>query len=197
MNFASAVSPGGGVQYGCSAQEESLCRCSTLYLALNRRFLWDAYYSPNRAAKDVLHTDDGIFSPNVVVIKSDESVPQRLDPRDRFAVDVITCAAPDLRQTPHSRYNPDVFLTPEELTALHEKRAQRILHVAAANGADVLILGAFGCGAFQNDPWAVAQAYRNVLPAWRKHFKQIEFAVYCRGDETVNYKAFADTLCFD
>lgn len=55
LNFASATNPGGGVKSGSSAQEESLCRCSTLYPTLNQRRLWDQYYLPNREANDPLH----------------------------------------------------------------------------------------------------------------------------------------------
>lgn len=57
MNFASAVNPGGGVRSGSSAQEESLCRYSTLYPTLNQQFLWKKYYEVNRQANDPLHTD--------------------------------------------------------------------------------------------------------------------------------------------
>ena len=198
LNFASAISPGGGVAHGSRAQEESLCRCSTLYPALNQRFLWNGYYLPNRAAKDVLHTDDCIFTPNVLVVKTDDDVPVRTDPVKWFPVDVITCAAPNLKRKPGSPFNAEggkpVVLTADEQTALHEKRAKHILHVAAANNADVLILGAFGCGAFYNDPCAVAKAYRSALSEYRCCFKRIEFAVFCRGYETENYKAFRDTL---
>ena len=67
LNYASAINPGGGVLSGSSAQEESLCRCSTLYPTLDRRFLWHAYYDVNRAAGDVLHTDACIYSPGVVI----------------------------------------------------------------------------------------------------------------------------------
>ena len=69
-----------------------------------------------------------------------------------------------------------------------------ILCVAAAHGAEILILGAFGCGAFQNDPEAVAAAYRDALAEYGKYFDEIEFAVYCRGYETGNYDAFRRIL---
>ncbi len=40
LNFASASNPGGGVAHGSSAQEESICRCSTLYPCLNTGDMW-------------------------------------------------------------------------------------------------------------------------------------------------------------
>ena len=60
----------------------------------------------------------------------------------------------------------------------------------AANGAQALVLGAFGCGAFRNDPAIVAQAYANILPEFRRHFRAIEFAVFCGPRSTRNYDAF-------
>ena len=70
-NFASATNPGGGVVNGSSAQEEALCRCSTLYFNLNVREMWDGFYTPHRMAHDPLHNDDIIYTPGVVVFKSD------------------------------------------------------------------------------------------------------------------------------
>ena len=198
LNFASAVNPGGGVAHGSSAQEESLCRCSTLYPTLNQSFLWRAYYNWNRAEKNVLHTDDCIYSPGIVICKTDESVPRRMEPEQWVTVDVISCAAPNLRQDPYNIHNPEggrpVFLPTEELVKLHTKRAKHILHIAAANSVDVLILGAFGCGAFENDPLAVATAYNLAIPEYRHYFKRIEFAVYCRKFETKNYDAFKQII---
>lgn len=194
LNFASATNPGGGVTHGSSAQEECLCRCSTLYNCLNTRAMWDGFYTPHRHSGNPLHNDDIIFTPNVQVLKDDDYQPL-VDP---FAVDVITCAAPNLRERPANSFNPSdsksVAISPDELRLLHEQRARRILTVAAQNKADVLILGAFGCGAFCNDPMVVAQAYKNILPQFTHHFKTIEFAVYCPPHDDSNYRAFKSTL---
>lgn len=198
LNFASPTNPGGGVKRGSSAQEESLCRCSTLYPTIDRRWLWDKYYTPNRDARDPIGTDALIYSPGVVICKTDESIPERMPPEEFVTVDVITCAAPNLRERPWNAYNPGsgltVNLTKEQQYEIHLKRAKHIMHVAAAHGAEVLILGAFGCGAFQNDPEAVAAAYRDALAEYGKYFDEIEFAVFCRGYETGNYDAFRKTI---
>ena len=194
LNFASASNPGGGVTHGSYAQEECLCRCSILYNCLNTRDMWNRFYTPHRRSSNPLHNDDIIYTPDVQVIKDDDY--HLLD--TPFAVDVITCAAPNLRERPSNSYNPgdgeSVRITPAELQALHERRARRILTVAAQQGAEVLILGAFGCGAFMNDPQVVAQAYKNVLPDFLHHFRTIEFAVYCRPGDDANYRAFQSLL---
>ena len=199
LNFASAVNPGGGVRSGSSAQEESLCRCSTLYPTLNQRFLWEKYYEPNRAANDPLHTDACIWSPGIVICKLDTSGNPRIAPEGWATVDVISCAAPNLRERTGNLHNPEtavsVHLTSDEQYALHLKRAKHILHIAASKRVEALILGAFGCGAFANDPWAVARAYKDALEEYGQYFKYIEFAVYCRDYETENYDAFRQTLC--
>ncbi|MBO6079422.1 MAG: TIGR02452 family protein [Bacteroidales bacterium] len=190
LNFASSTSPGGGVENGASAQEECLCRVSTLYPCLKTKTAWDKFYGPHRAAPNPLHNDDLIYTKDVVVLKDDDynvlSSP--------FRVDVITCAAPNLRESPSNRYNRNdgdaVHISPERLLELHVKRARKILSAAAANGAEVLILGAFGCGAFRNDPAVVAAAYHQVLPQFLNHFKTIEFAVYCSPRDLRNYDAF-------
>lgn len=198
LNFASATRPGGGVIHGSTAQEESLCRCSTLYPTLDRRFLWQAYYDVNRASGDVLHTDACIYSPGIVICKTDEDFPVRLPQEEWCTVDVISCAAPNLRNVPANQYNPEsgqpVSILPSELQRIHEQRARNILAVAAANDADILVLGAFGCGAFCNDPKVVAKAYANVLKDCRQFFDLVEFAIFCRNFETENYDAFREYL---
>ena len=135
-----------------------------------------------------------IYTKDILVFKDDDYQPLT----QPFAVDVITCAAPTLREQASNRYNPSdgehVDVTPEELLALHERRGRQILSSAASNGAQVIILGAFGCGAFRNDPAIVAQAYANILPEYLHYFRTIEFAVYCRPRSPQNYDAFNQTL---
>ena len=181
LNFASATNPGGGVKTGSSAQEESLCRCSTLYPTLTLDWLWDQYYQKNRNAHDNLHSDTCIYSPGVVIIKTDDSFPVRMEEKDWVTVDVISCAAPNLRKNPGTVHIPEygkrAEITADELYQLHLARAKHILHIAAANNTDALVLGAFGCGAFQNDPTVVAKAYADALKEYRQYFKIITFAV--------------------
>ena len=126
--------------------------------------------------------------------------PAKLMPEeDWFSVDVITCAAPNLREQPSNSYNSGdgrkaVKLKDSELMKLHEKRLRRILDVAVREGDEVVILGAFGCGVFLNNPETVARAARNVIPDYLHAFKTIEYAVYCSPRDDQNYKAFERVL---
>lgn len=198
LNFASATNPGGGVLHGAKAQEESLCRCSTLYPTLNMPSNWNNYYNINRETKDSLHSDACIYSPQITVFKNDEDYTIIMDEENWVSVDIITCAAPNLYYKPYSWHNPEtgklMNMRHEELCNLHMKRAKHILTIAAANNIDILVLGAFGCGAFRNDPDTVAKAYKNVLEEYRNYFDRIEFAIFCRDYETRNYSAFRKAL---
>ena len=133
-----------------------------------------------------------------MICKTDENFPERMPKEKWVTVEVISCAAPNLRKTPANLYNPEsgqaVSILPADLQWLHEQRARAILAVAADNGVDILVLGAFGCGAFRNDPRVVAKAYANVLKDCRRYFDLIEFAIFCRDFETENFDAFAEVL---
>ena len=198
LNFASATNPGGGVTKGSSAQEEAICRCSTLYPCLNTKELFGQFYGMHRARSDVRYTDCCIYTPSVFSIKSDTNVPEAVPEGEWFSVDVITCAAPNLRPKPYNAMNPGqgkaARVTPTELLAIHKKRGAHILDIAAANGAEVLVLGAFGCGAFRNDPQVVARAYKEILADKAEMFDEVTFAVYCSPRETGNYDTFKRVL---
>ena len=77
---------------------------------------------------------------------------------------------------------------------LHEKRGAKILDVALAEKNQVVILGAFGCGAFRNKPEIVAKAYKNLIEKYKFAFETIEFAVYCSPRDDSNYRNFKKIL---
>ncbi len=191
LNFASATTPGGGVEKGASAQEECLCRVSNLFLCLSDKAVWEPFYQEHRNEKNNIHNDDIIYTPDVRVIKDDSYADY--SESDQFNVDVITCAAPNLRENPNNPFNVDATspatIKSTELFRVHYKRAMKIMQVAASKGVEVLILGAFGCGVFRNDPAIVARAYKEALQNFRHAFKEVEFAIFCVRDRT-NYNVF-------
>lgn len=86
------------------------------------------------------------------------------------------------------------YMNNAELFGYHVKRAMHMLTVAASKGADILVLGAFGCGAFQNDLAVVAKAYQIALEEFPKGFDKVEFAVYCSSKDQRNYEEFHKVL---
>ena len=196
LNFASSTNPGGGVTKGSTAQEECLCRCSNLYLTLYQEKCIREYYNINKKYMSNLGSDAIIYSRNIYVFKDKNY--NMLPVKDRFYVDVLTCAAPNLRENLRNQYNSDaseekLTLTDEELYNIHVKRARNILNVAVKNEDDYLILGAFGCGAFRNNPEIVAKAYKDVLQDYMYCFKVIDFAII-DGKYSNNYEIFKRVL---
>ena len=181
LNFASFKNPGGGVENGANAQEESLCMCSTLYDCISTDSMMSKFYYPHRNSKDKLYNNDIIYTPDVTVIRDDVDY-KLLDERDWFHVDVLTCAAPNYgcvkNQVSHN-----------ELMDILVNRMRRIFSIAHRYRVEVLILGAWGCGVFGNPPEVVAQAFDMVIKEFKQSFKVIEFAVYCGKDET-NFNVF-------
>ncbi len=199
LNFASASNPGGGVVNGSSAQEECICRCTTLYPCLNTAEMWNAFYTPHRQANNPLYNNDCIYTPNVCVFKSDINFPESLPKSEWWNVNILTCAAPNLRERPSNAMNPYAGTTAAKISATElEKlltlRIRRIFEVAVAKGNEVLILGAFGCGAFRNPPELVAKAFRNVMQDYLDRFETIEYAVFHTEREIANFEAFSNAM---
>jgi uncharacterized protein (TIGR02452 family) len=198
LNFASATNPGGGVVRGAAAQEECICRCCGLYFCLDIQELWEKFYNPHREAHNPAYNDDLVYTPDMTVFKTDTAIPQQMPQNEWYKVDIITCAAPNVRALADKirkgeLRNPDV-ISPKSLLRMHEKRLKRILDVAVKEGEETIILGAYGCGAFGNNPEIVAQAAKNVLPDYLCAFKNIEYAVYCGPKDDTNYKVFERML---
>ncbi len=194
MNFANAFHAGGGVTKGSRAQEECLCRTSTLYPLLYRKTLRDSFYKHHHDLNTPKASDSLIYTEGVIICKTDEDLPERMPQENWVTVDVITIAAPDLRTSSNIHaplVNGGTYMNNAELFGYHVKRAIHMLTCAAAKGADILVLGAFGCGAFQNDPEVVARAYKVALQEFPKVFKRIEFAIYCPPGGSHNYEVFS------
>ena len=173
--------------------------CVLNFACLNNDELWTKFYKPHRKAANPLYNNDCIYTPNVCVFKSDINFPELLS-RDRWwRVNILTCAAPNLRERPSNPMNPhagykQAKVTPIELESLLTARIRRIFEVAVANENEVLILGAFGCGAFRNPPEIVAKVFYNVMQDFLGYFDTIEYAVYHTECEVANYEAFQKIL---
>ena len=86
--------------------------------------------------------------------------------------------------------NEAASIAADGLYVLHKKRINKIFRVAIANGADVLVLGAFGCGAFCNPPEVVAKAFYDIQKNYEKYFDVVEYAIFCTERERKNYETF-------
>ena len=196
LNFASATNPGGGVIRGSNAQEESICRCTTLYPCLTTESLQKDYYTYHKKRRNPLYTDRCIFTPDILVFKTDEKWPKLCAEEEWFPVDVISCAAPNLRGEVQRECTDkvDMVKTEEQISELLRNRIRGILQVAVSQQMDILVLGAFGCGAFCNSPYIVAEAFKDVLKDYRYSFKKVEFAVYCTQTDRINYDVFSNVF---
>lgn len=159
LNFANGVNPGGGFLHGARAQEETLCRSSALYLTLEG----DPMYAAHAARDPAASSDWTILSPGVPVFRTEDGRP--LDAP--WTLDVATCAAPYAPRIGQPRSGD-----------LLEARIHRLLAVARAGGWTSLVLGAWGCGAFANDPVRTARDHRAALEgAFDGAFEEIVFAI--------------------
>lgn len=193
LNFANSVTPGGGVRGGSGAQEESLCRCSNLYPIIEQDRFLEAYYDKNRAENDFRATNAIIYAPNVTVLKTDTDYPKLMPKKEWYKVDVITCAAPCLygqRSYYDKIAEKEVVIDSNWQTKIHLSRCKQILRTALANNARRLVLGAFGCGAFGNNPKSVARGMQLALKEFDSQFEEIVFAIYHQPYELRNYQVF-------
>lgn len=183
LNFANGLHPGGGVLDGCVAQEETICRQSNLYFCLKNQ---SKMYEFNIKKGDPMCSDYMIYSPDVVFFRDDEY--ELVYP---IRVSVITSPAPDLR---------GMQITPEvkQLSIdLIKNRCRRIIQMAMRTQRRVLILGAFGCGAFLNSPDDVSKIFKELLvdEFYGMFFTNIIFPIFTiKGLENKNYDIFKETF---
>ncbi|MFE7750154.1 TIGR02452 family protein [Streptomyces sp. NPDC057428] len=181
LNYASARNPGGGYLNGAQAQEESLCRGSALHATLLRV---PEYYAHHRAERSAFYTDRVIHSPGVPVFRDDRG--RLLDAP--YTAGFLTSPAPNAgvirRREPVAAHG---------IPAALASRAERVLEVAAVGGYRRLVLGAWGCGVFMNEPGEVAEAFHSLLADGRRfagHFERIVFGIPGRDPDSAVRAAF-------
>jgi uncharacterized protein (TIGR02452 family) len=180
LNFASAKNPGGGFLNGAHAQEEGLARSSGLYASLRAA---PEFYAFHREQRDLLYSDHLIYSPGVPVFRDD---PGRLL-EEPYQVAFLTSPAP----------NRGAIRDPEAAARIGEVlrgRAAKVLAAAHHHGHRRLVLGAWGCGVFRNDPAEVAEVFAELLldgGLFAGRFEHVVFAVWDTAPGAPRHTAFA------
>lgn len=157
LNFADGLDKGGLVWRGASTQEESLCRVSTLYYALDKPECSMDYYEYNHPY-GYLCSDRFIYSQDVLFFKDDDF--NRVAP---VKCDVITSPAPVVSTCTNDEYIERVL-----------ERMVMYLGYARRKGVEIIILGAWGCGAFGGDSVVMGRCFKSAL-MYIGGFKRIVF----------------------
>lgn len=180
LNFASFKNPGGMFINGSSAQEECLCHDSTLYNVLTA-FDGDFYEYNRKHLHRGMYENRALISPEIPFRRGLEN----------YWVNVITCAAPNF--SPGLRYGN---VSKEENSKALDSRIKFMLDACGTYGADFLILGAWGCGVFKQDPYEVAELFKKHLLGSKYMFKKVIFAIPT-GQSKFNENFFAFSKVFD
>ena len=172
LNFASFKNPGGKFLNGARAQEECLCHESNLYNILSQ--FQDSFYTPNlKCLNRSLYQNKALYNEDVLFLHNNQEI----------KCDVITCAAPNY-QAAH-RYQG--ITSQENLTTL-DSRIKFVIDIAEEQQVETLILGAFGCGLFGQDPKEVSQLFKKYLNK-TKYIRNVIYAIP-NSNRDSNYAIF-------
>lgn len=171
LNFASYKHPGGMFLNGSKAQEECLCHESFLYNVLRN---FENYYGYNKSnLNKALYTDRALYSPDIT-FERDGNIK---------VADVLTCASPNY--TAAEKY---CHVSKEENSKILRQRIKFILSILNHKKPDTIILGAFGCGVFGQNPTEVATIFKEEIKTAFTYPTKVVFAVI--DENSPNYKAF-------
>ncbi|KAM0722459.1 hypothetical protein Q7P37_001900 [Cladosporium fusiforme] len=199
LNMASPIRPGGGFLDGANSQEEFLCARTTLYPSL-----WDSFYRLPEAG--------GIYTPDVLVFRDSTPEANDLSKRDRYFVDMLSAGMfrfPDARGRSEDRDSSCTCGVSycDNDREIVTRKMKAVMRIAESKGAERLVLGAWGCGAYGNPVKEVAKIWRKVIaggPRQRRPnaeqwdgIKEIVFAIPDRSMVREFERAFTDVLCTD
>ena len=182
LNFASAKNAGGGFLGGSQAQEESLARSSAIYASLQECPQYYDYH--RRQNKSLLYSDHMIYSPQCPVFRLDNG--ELLD--EPYKVDFITSPAPNRGAL--ARNQPGALV---QLADVFSGRIHAMLKLAAEQRCDALVLGAWGCGVFGNQPQTVASWFADQLSGegeFAHCFRHVSFSIPEDPKAAVNNPSF-------
>lgn len=191
LNLASASNPGGGVYGGAGAQEEYLFRCSDYYRFL---FQYASSFDPEanygikkngRHSYPFRNDFTGVFSHGVTVFRSNEAGGYALVD-EPWHVNFVAAAAHHLDEG--RSFIPEIYV------GSTLDRIRTILRIAYNNGQRRLVLGAFGCGAFNNPPKHMAMLFKQVIEEeeFKGLFRAIYFAIIeDHNSHNMNYNEFS------
>jgi len=173
LNMASDYRPGGGVASGKTAQEEELFRRSNAHLTHPRNWY-------------PLTANEIIYSPEVTVVKDTRD--NGYEYIDEVVMSMIACAAVRKPKLEDGKYDTDDY-------EIMYKKIESIFKIGILHNHDALVLGALGCGAFDNPPTDVANICSILVTKYGKYFKKIGFAILVvKEGDTKNLDAFTSII---
>ena len=126
----------------------------------------------------MLYTDTMIYSPNVPIFKNDEG--EYLDEPQK--VSILTSAAVNagvVKRQERKRI--------DQIIPVMYQRTEKVLAIAHQNGYKNLVLGAWGCGVFQNEPADIAKIFYELLTTkFENCFEEIVFAIKTNDEKIIN-----------
>jgi len=181
LDFSDFTRVSGLFLSGSGAQEECLCHESALH-SVQKAFT-ESFYDENARIKKGLVNKDlyvnrALYSEDVIFIHNDIVK----------AYDVITCACPNFYRG--KRFHA---IDPEKNDVALQERIRFVLQVASNHNVDLLLLGAYGCGVFSQDPYRVAYLFKEYLAKeFDGTFETVVFPI--PGSATKNHKIFKETF---
>ena len=179
LNFASAGHPGGGVETGARAQEETICRRSTLTRSIysfDEKYASRYGYTPQAGEHyPIVSEFSAVYSPAVTVFREGIDCLLMEEPYD---VAVVSCAALNLNGKYPIKLTPDGHM-PQVAIDITRNKIRTVFRIGLKYDHDALVLGAFGCGAFRNPPAEIAQLFHEVMeePEFKDKYRLITFSI--------------------
>lgn len=182
LNFADFVNPGGGYLNGMMAQEEAICGQSDLYPIIVSQ---KEYYEYNKKHMNRgLYLNRALYTPNIL---------WGISTRPQAKTDVITCAAPRKSRSKYIKNANDKMKYEHEANTAMQKRMNFVKQIAETEQVDVLILGAWGAGAFGFDAKSVAQMWQKAFEK-PTSIKNIIYAIIDDKRSKAALSAFKNTF---